>query len=68
MDRVRVAHANDTVAEVGQYLPQNYKVIGIALDGKGVIIAGHDHLGWGLHSYVIPRLGSGLIACTEIEV
>ena len=67
-DRLRIAHANDTVSEVGQYLPQNYSVIGIALEGKGVIIAGHDHHGWTLNEYVIPRLASGLIVCEEIDV
>ena len=68
MDRLRIAQADDTVFEVGQYLPQNYSVIGHGLEGKGVIIAGRDHLGWTLHEYVIPRLASGLIVCVELDI
>ena len=68
--RIATADSNwgsrDKYEEVGQYLPDNYKVIGETPDGK-IIIAGDDHLGWTLTGYVIPRLGSALIYCEELE-
>ena len=63
---VRVATcATSDVQDVAQYLPPQYNVIGKTLEGQ-VIIVGVDHLGWTLEGYVIPRLGSALIHCTEL--
>lgn len=69
--RIATAASNwgsrDKYEEVGQYLPQGYKVIGETPDDK-VLIAGEDYLGWTLDAYVIPRLGSALIYCEELEL
>lgn len=43
---------------IAAYLPENYSVVRSA--GAQVLIAGHDHLGWTLDAYVLPRLASGL--------
>ena len=51
---------------VADLLPSNYKVIGRTLDNRSTIIVGIDSHGWTLEEYVIPRLASGLIACTEM--
>ena len=60
---------------VAAYLPSNYRV-----EGEGtmyepwgnpypvVVISGVDDHGWSLDRYVIPRLGSGMMACTEIDL
>jgi hypothetical protein len=32
------------------------------------VIEGEDRMGWTLDDYVIPRFGSGLIACKEIDL
>lgn len=52
--------------DVAQYLPNNFTVLGRTLDARGTIIVGVDDHGWSLDAYVIPRLGSALIACKEI--
>jgi hypothetical protein len=50
--------------EAKAYLPENYRLLG---EYKGVfVIAGEDVAGWTLDGYVIPRYGSGLMACREI--
>ena len=49
---------------IKRYLPDNYTVVGTYDDC--VLIAGHDHLGWTLDGYVLPRLASGLHFGTEI--
>ena len=36
------------------------------MQGDDVIIGGVDNHGWTLDDYVIPRLGSGMMICTEI--
>ena len=65
--RIRVAIANTGKSkEVAKYLPTNYRVIGRTLDNNGTILVGVDDHGWTLDAYVIPRLGSGLIACEEV--
>ncbi len=57
---------------VSAYLPARYKVLGtttVQEFGRSVtqvIIAGTDYHGWTLDSYVIPRLGSGCMACREV--
>lgn len=50
--------------EVESYLPSNYEVIYWTNDG--IIIAGADNAGWTLDNYVIPRLLSGNMGCTEL--
>lgn len=50
----------DTVA---RYLPGNYDVDQQV--GEDVLISGSDQAGWTLDDYVIPRLLSGMIRCTE---
>ena len=50
-------------------LPGNYDIIGGDLGEPGrpvYLIAGEDVAGWTLDDYVIPRLASGTIFCTEI--
>ena len=49
---------------IAPYLPANYQIAGETEDG--VIISGEDNAGWGLDTYVIPRLGSGLYHAREI--
>ena len=76
---VRIAevqlHGSITAEVVAAYLPNNYKVLSVEngvdeLEGKPcrAIIGGVDNAGWTLDGYVIPRLGSGLIAAKEIEL
>jgi len=63
-----VQNARDA-AQLWQYLPRNYEIIGpdFGEPGKPVyLIAGEDNAGWTLDDYVIPRLASGLIIATEI--
>lgn len=67
MKVVRVAIAKSVPASVQGYLPMNYQVLGINQDGHAVISGSDDH-GWTLDDYVIPRLGSGLIACREVKL
>lgn len=50
----------DTVRD---YLPSNYTA---TEDADGILISGKDSHGWTLDGYVIPRLGSGLIAAKEV--
>jgi len=51
--------------EVAAYLPDNYSVLGTNTTSGAVIICGVDFMGWTLDDYVIPRLGSGNMGCTE---
>lgn len=48
---------------VRDYLPSNYTA---TEDADGILISGTDRYGWTLDSYVIPRLGSALIAVKEV--
>jgi secreted trypsin-like serine protease len=73
-----------TTSKVGAHLPSNYKVLGTdsikttdspMLGNPGfyndehvVVISGRDVDGWTLDGYVIPRLGSGNMAATEIDL
>ena len=63
---------NLTADRVAVYLPRDYKVEGeVTLtepwgEEKAVVIGGRDWHGWTLDDYVIPRLGSGMMAATEI--
>jgi hypothetical protein len=54
--------------EVAAYMPSGYAVIGEGMeDGRTFyVIGGYDSAGWTLDGYVIPRLGSGLIAAQEV--
>lgn len=48
---------------VQNYLPSNYE----AYEKEGVVrIIGFDNAGWGLDTYVIPRLASGLHTVKEV--
>lgn len=74
MARVEL-HGSITPEVVAAYLPQNYKIISVTWgkdddDTRKIghcIISGTDNHGWTLDGYVIPRLGSGLIAAKEID-
>ncbi len=63
--RIAIARTGKS-KDVAQYLPNNYKVLGRTLDARGTVIVGVDDHGWTLDEYVIPRLGSALIACEEV--
>lgn len=58
------------------YLPDNYRIVwegqvpayeGADRTVLGFVIEGEDKYGWTLFDYVIPRYGSGLIFCHEID-
>lgn len=55
---------------VDRYMPGNYETIWCgSFEGRAaVVIAGRDAGGWTLDSYVIPRLGSGLMFAEEIDL
>jgi hypothetical protein len=54
---------NVTLRLVRNYLPSNYTADETP-DGV-IVISGVDYCGWTLDGYVLPRLGSGLIAAFE---
>lgn len=63
--------------KVAAYLPANYKVIweglfpaytGQTIPDIAVVIAGRDDHGFDLTRYVLPRLGSGMMAAEEIDL
>lgn len=64
--------ATPNVREVAQYLPRNYSAApceaphGFPLGGQCVRVTGHDHAGWTLDGYVLPRLASGLLFGREV--
>lgn len=68
----------DLAVTVAAYLPRNYKVIWSGefcetdadVGTTVVVIEGTDppHGGFGLDNYVIPRLGSGMMAAYEIDL
>ncbi len=62
--RIAQIHGRPSVATVQDYLPSNYYVRQ-RLDGT-IFVEGYDDHGWTLDGYVIPRLGSGLIAAREV--
>ncbi len=69
MTHLRIALAlTEDHDDVARYLPGNYEVIGRTIwpEEMGILIAGIDDHGWNMEQYVIPRLGSALIACREI--
>lgn len=75
MQRYAIVQGRRVESEiVARYLPSNYRVIwsGTFTDGfddvSTVVIQGEDNHGWTLDSYVIPRLGSGLMNAKEIDL
>lgn len=61
---------NITIERVAAYLPTNYGVIWVGEfeNDTIVVIEGKDYHGWTLDKYVIPRLGSGMMAAIEIDL
>lgn len=65
-----VANAR-TRQEVEAYLPSNYTVLQEVVVPDVVtvfVIVGEDKAGWTFEGYVQPRLASGLIYATEIDL
>jgi hypothetical protein len=61
----------EVIAEVGSdYAIRAFREIGPGDQPERVVfvIRGEDFAGWTLDAYVIPRLGSGLINATEIDL
>jgi hypothetical protein len=56
----------DNEEVVAKYLPDNYVVDGVT--SLGIVVSGRDKAGWTLDAYVLPRLASGLIFGTEIDL
>ena len=60
-----------TIERVAAYLPANYRAVDGDITGDAgdtVIIEGLDVAGWTLDDYVIPRLASGLLWATEVDL
>ncbi len=59
---------NATLEDVRNYLPSNYTAYEYFAGefGSTIVIEGTDDHGWTLDGYVIPRLGSALIAVEEV--
>lgn len=56
---------------VGQYLPDNYRVLAAPTEIRRrpfTLIGGRDVAGWTLDGYVLPRLASGLYWGVEVEL
>ncbi len=51
---------------VAAYLPDNYKVL-CELPPDGYVVIGFDVAGWTAEDYVVPRLGSALMAGRIVE-
>jgi hypothetical protein len=73
MKRYAIVGNARTRSEAEAYLPSNYRVIFETTDPSHndrpvFVIEGEDDSGWTLDNYVIPRYGSGLIACQEIDL
>jgi hypothetical protein len=70
---VKSARSRD---ELERYLPDTYKILGATdtrdpdIPGGSLtfVIGGEDFYGWTLDGYVIPRLASGTIFATEIDL
>ena len=65
---MRYATVKGDTEVVARYLPSNYSVIATLEDGDvdTVLIGGEDSAGWGLDTYVLPRLASGLLFGKEV--
>lgn len=65
---------NISADKVKAYLPSGYEIEGtVSLFFPwgvevAVVIGGRDYHGWTLDRYIIPRLGSGLMTCEEIDL
>jgi hypothetical protein len=75
MKRYAMATISCDRDKVEAYMPGNYRVIWTGehpdyadRGWKAAVIAGKDSAGWTLDGYVIPRLASGMIAATEIDL
>lgn len=70
--RFAVISGARTVKEALAYLPAHYGLMESYEVDHGdrrklvVIIGGLDKAGWTLDGYIIPRLASGLMGCSEI--
>ncbi len=66
-ERYAVVAGARTRRELEAYLPDNYRIVHVTSEPRGIkaAIAGSDDHGWGLDTYVIPRLASGLIFARE---
>lgn len=57
--------------DVQDYLPSNYTATLVVRfyckNDPDIVIMGHDRDGWTLDGYVLPRLGSALIAAYEVD-
>lgn len=62
--RALLQHDASDARTIADYLPQGYR---LEETREGLVIAGHDFMGWTLDGYVIPRLASGLWAAGEID-
>ena len=62
---------NAPIDVIKSYLPENYYAVSHMYEGidkemqTDVIIYGHDHRGWTLHEYVMPRLESAMYFAKE---
>lgn len=71
--RYALVHNARSRREAEAYLPDNYRVIHETTAAREFrtdlvfIIRGEDVAGWTLDGYVIPRYGSGLITCEEVD-
>jgi hypothetical protein len=64
MEKQAVVLSDTKLKTVKRYLPQNYK----AYETRPglILIYGDDFAGYTMQGYVLPRLGSGLIAAREL--
>lgn len=80
MKRYALITTRDSREKIERYLPGNYRVIHVEPSRQfhhmqhggdqkyDIVIAGRDNAGWTLDDYVLPRLASGLIFGTEIDL
>ena len=61
--RYALVQGDADLRDVQDYLPSNYTATST---DDGILISGHDRFGWTLDGYVLPRLGSALIAGKEV--
>lgn len=66
MKTQRIALSTGAPEVVAKYLPSNYVAVAIPGRSNSTLICGEDVAGWGLDTYVIPRLASGLYWATEL--
>ena len=61
--RYALIQGDADLRDVQDFLPSNYTATSTE---DGILISGHDRFGWTLDGYVLPRLGSALIAGKEV--